>query len=75
VLESAGIHEVVLVTDPYHALRTRLIASEVGLVPRLSPTPTSVVGGWSSFRRELLEAGGVAVGRIIGFDRLSRLTD
>ena len=61
-------------TDPYHSLRSRLIAEEVGLDADLSPTPTSVVTGWSSFRRELAEAGGVAVGRIIGFDRLSDLT-
>ena len=51
-----------------------MIAEEVGLDADLSPTPTSVVTGWSSFRRELAEAGGVAVGRIIGFDRLSDLT-
>jgi uncharacterized SAM-binding protein YcdF (DUF218 family) len=65
---------VVLVTDPYHSLRSRLIADSVGLDPSLSPTQTSVVTGWGSFRRELYEAGGVAVGRIIGFGRLSDLT-
>ena len=74
-LLDAGLDEVVLVTDPYHSLRSRLIADEVGLDAALSPTPTSVVTGWTSFRRELEEAGGVAVGRIIGFDRLSDLTD
>ena len=74
-LLDAGLDEVVLVTDPYHSLRSRLIADEVGLDATLSPTPTSVVTGWTSFRRELEEAGGVAVGRIIGFDRLSDLTD
>ena len=74
-LLDAGLDEVVLVTDPYHSLRSRLIADEVGLDAALSPTPTSVVTGWTSFRRELEEAGGVAVGRIIGFDRLSHLTD
>jgi uncharacterized SAM-binding protein YcdF (DUF218 family) len=74
-LLDAGLDEVVLVTDPYHSLRSRLIAEEVGLDAALSPTPTSVVTGWTSFRRELEEAGGVAVGRIIGFDRLSDLTD
>jgi uncharacterized SAM-binding protein YcdF (DUF218 family) len=74
-LLDAGLDDVVLVTDPYHSLRSRLIAEEVGLKADLSPTPTSVVTGWSSFRRELAEAGGVAVGRIIGFDRLSDLTD
>jgi uncharacterized SAM-binding protein YcdF (DUF218 family) len=73
-LLDAGLDDVVLVTDPYHSLRSRLIAEEVGLDADLSPTPTSVVTGWSSFRRELAEAGGVAVGRIIGFDRLSDLT-
>jgi uncharacterized SAM-binding protein YcdF (DUF218 family) len=64
----------VIVTDPYHSLRSRLIADEVGLDASLSPTPTSVVTGWSSFQRELEEAAGVAVGRIIGFERLSGLT-
>ena len=73
-LREAGLDDVVLVTDPYHSLRSRLIAEEVGLDADLSPTPTSVVTGWSSFRRELAEAGGVTVGRIIGFDRLSDLT-
>jgi uncharacterized SAM-binding protein YcdF (DUF218 family) len=73
-LLEAGLDDVVLVTDPYHSLRSRLIAEEVGLDADLSPTPTSVVTGWSSFRRELAEAGGVAVGRVIGFDRLSDLT-
>ena len=73
-LLAADRDDVVLVTDPYHSLRSRLIAEEVGLDASLSPTPTSVVTGWSSFRRELEEAAGVAVGRIIGFERLSGLT-
>lgn len=74
VLQAQGLNEVVLVTDPFHSLRSKLIAEEVGLTASLSPTPTSVVTGWSSFRREVFEAGGVAVGRIIGFDRLSDIT-
>jgi uncharacterized SAM-binding protein YcdF (DUF218 family) len=73
-LLAADLNDVVVVTDPYHSLRSRLIADEVGLDASLSPTPTSVVTGWSSFKREVEEAGGVAVGRIIGFDRLSDLT-
>lgn len=74
VLAGEQIDRVVLVTDPYHSLRTRLIADEVGLVGELSPTPSSVVTGWSSFRRQVFEAGGVAVGRLVGFERLSDLT-
>jgi uncharacterized SAM-binding protein YcdF (DUF218 family) len=74
LLTVAGLDRVVLVTDPYHSLRARLIADELGLDASVSPTPTSVVTGFGRFRRELVEAGGVAVGRIIGFDRLSGIT-
>ena len=74
-LLAADLDDVVVVTDPYHSLRSKLIAEEVGLDASVSPTPTSVVTGWSSFRREMEEAAGVAVGRIIGFDRLTDLTE
>lgn len=70
-LESDGLTNVVLVTDPFHSLRSRLIAEEVGLSADVASTPTSVVSGWGSLRRHLFEAGGVAVGRVISFERLS----
>jgi uncharacterized SAM-binding protein YcdF (DUF218 family) len=70
LLEARGLSSVLIVTDPYHALRSRLIAEEVGLTAYVSPTPTSVVTGGESFGRHLQEAAGVAVGRVIGFDRL-----
>jgi uncharacterized SAM-binding protein YcdF (DUF218 family) len=70
LLAARGVDRVVVVTDPYHALRARLIAEDVGLTAYASPTPTSVVRGASSARRHLLEAGAVALGRLIGFDRL-----
>ncbi len=69
------IESMLIVTDPYHALRSRLIAESVGFDAYVSPTTTSVVSGSREIRRELGEAVGVAVGRIIGFDRLSELTD
>jgi uncharacterized SAM-binding protein YcdF (DUF218 family) len=69
------VESVLIVTDPYHALRSRLIAESVGFEAHVSPTTTSVVSGSREFRRELGEAVGVSVGRIIGFDRLSELTD
>jgi uncharacterized SAM-binding protein YcdF (DUF218 family) len=75
ILEARGLDSVLIVTDPYHALRSRLIAQEVGMVAYVSPTDTSVVTGVSSLKRQLGEAAGVAVGRIIGFERLSGLTD
>ncbi len=70
LLDQRGLDQVVIVTDPYHALRARLIAQEAGLTAYVSPTPTSVIRGGSSARRHLAEAGAVALGRIIGFDRL-----
>jgi uncharacterized SAM-binding protein YcdF (DUF218 family) len=74
LLRARGLDAVVLVTDPFHALRSELIAREVGLDARVSPTPTSVVRGWTSARRDVEEAAGVALGRLVGFDRLSGLT-
>ncbi len=73
LLLARRMEEVVLVTDPYHAYRSQLIAREVGLDARLSPTQTSVVTGWTSARRHIEEAAGVALGRLVGFDRLSGL--
>lgn len=69
-----SVSTVLVVTDPYHALRSKLIADRVGLDAFVSPTPTTVVRGANQLRREVAEAAGVAVGRIIGFDRLSGLT-
>ena len=74
ILLDTGLPRVLLVTDPYHALRTKLTANAVGLDAHVSPTPTSVVGRWTSARRQVFEAAGVAIGRVIGFGRLSGLT-
>jgi uncharacterized SAM-binding protein YcdF (DUF218 family) len=74
LLAAQGLDRVLLVTDPFHAARAELIADEVGLEARSSPTPTSVVTGWSSTRGHLKEAAGVALGRIIDFRRLTDLT-
>jgi uncharacterized SAM-binding protein YcdF (DUF218 family) len=72
---SETVDSVLIVTDPYHALRSRLIADALGFEAFVPPTSSSVVSGANEVRRELGEAAGVAVGRIIGFDRLSGLTD
>jgi len=72
--DGADSAAVLLVTDPFHTKRAELIAGEVGLRARSSPTPTSVVRGWRSTRAHLKEALGVSVGRIIGFERLTGIT-
>lgn len=70
MLDERGLSRVLLVTDPYHSLRTRLIAQHFGLEAYVSPTPTSVVHGAEEVRRMLLEAGGISVGRVVGYDRI-----
>lgn len=70
ILRDRDAESVLIVTDPYHSLRSRLIAQQVGLRAYVSPTPASVVTGAGSLRRHLQEAAGVAAGRLIGFARL-----
>lgn len=74
ILRERGQFRVLLVTDPFHSLRARLIAQELGLVAYVSPTRTSPVKGATAFRREVEEAAGIALGRLIGFKRLLSLT-
>ena len=74
MLHQRGLFRVLLVTDPFHSLRSRLIAQELGLVAYVSPTRTSPVRGQAAFSKELEEAAGIAVGRIISFKRLLSIT-
>ena len=65
-LKKREVQRVTIVTDGYHAARVAAIASELGLDPVSSP-----VGSTAPLERLLKESGGIAVGRIIGFRRLS----
>ena len=73
-LLDGSIETVLIVTDPYHALRSKLTAEEVGFTAYVSATPDSVVRGAAEARRQVAEAAGIALGRISGFERLSGLT-
>ena len=53
LLGQRGLDDVLIVTDPYHALRSRLIAEEVGLRAHVSPTPDSVVTGGAELVHQL----------------------
>jgi uncharacterized SAM-binding protein YcdF (DUF218 family) len=75
VLQNRGEKDVVLVSDPFHALRIRSIANELGLDAVTSPTRTSPISGLDEWRRFMSEALRVAAGRIVGFGRLARGTD
>lgn len=74
MLHDRGLFRVLLVSDPFHSLRSRLIAQELGLVAYVSPTRTSPVRGSTAVAREFQEAAGIAVGRIISFKRLLAIT-
>ena len=73
-LHNRGLSSVLLVSDPYHALRIRLVSQELGLAAYVSPTRSSPVRGNDVFWHELKEAAGISLARIIGFDRLLEIT-
>lgn len=56
---------VILVSDPYHALRLRQIADQVGLDATVSSTD-----GGSSIRQLVRETAAVSLGRILGYRRV-----
>jgi uncharacterized SAM-binding protein YcdF (DUF218 family) len=74
IMQDRGLHSVLIVTDPYHSLRSRLIAQDLGLVAYVSPTRTSPLQGASAVSRHVREALGVAVAHLLGFSNLERLT-
>lgn len=64
------IGHVVLVSDPYHLLRARLVATELGFVVDVSATRSGVTQGTGALRRNVRESLGIMVGRITGFRQL-----
>lgn len=74
-LKDRGIHDVVLVSDPFHAERIDAIADEVGLAGFPSPTRTSPIDGVDEWRRLGSETFKVAIGRLIGFRRMMNLDE
>ena len=72
-LLARGDHTVLIVSDPFHEARSLSIATDVGLRPYATPAQHSPITGWSTVPYYAKETVGVAVGRIIGFDRLSSL--
>jgi uncharacterized SAM-binding protein YcdF (DUF218 family) len=74
-LEDRAIREVLLVSDPFHSLRIRAMASELGLDAHSSPTTTSPIHGMTEARYMVRETVAVAVGRVIGFRRQASIED
>ena len=67
-------HDVLLVSDPWHAYRIAAIAREVGLRPKVSPASPAE---WSraGLSRLTHETLAVALGRIVGYRRLAGLDE
>lgn len=75
ILNSRGLTSVEIVTDPYHALRSRLIAQDLGLTVYVSPAENSAVTGGAEKRRMINEGIGISLAHVIGFRALDRLTN
>ena len=75
VASEREIKRVLIVSDPFHQLRAKLIAQEVGIDAITSATRSSVIRGVGAFRHNLQEAAGVAIGRIVGFQRVDSWTN
>lgn len=73
LVRAHGDGTVLIVTDPFHEDRSLAIASSLGLTPYPTPTHTSPITGFSTVPYYAKETIGVALGRIVGFQRLSGL--
>jgi len=69
-----GIESVVIVTDPYHELRSRLTAEEWGFDATTSSSPNSPIAGNGVFKKYVKEGVGIALARVIGFGSLWKIT-
>ncbi|HUY66828.1 MAG TPA: YdcF family protein [Acidimicrobiales bacterium] len=72
-LRSRGDPTVLIVSDGFHEARSLAIASSLALIPYPTPTQTSPIRGWATVPYYAKETVGVALGRIIGFDRLGQI--
>jgi uncharacterized SAM-binding protein YcdF (DUF218 family) len=62
ILETRGLHDVILVSDGFHLLRSKLMARDVGLQSWGSPVTASPIlpGGGGEFSYVLREAAAIA---------------
>ncbi len=73
ILRQRGLASVLLVSDPYHSMRIKGIAEELGLTAFVSPTRTSPITGTEELRHLSQEAAGVGLARFVGYRRLLHL--
>lgn len=73
LLRPKGDTNVLIVTDPFHEARSLAVATDVGLSPNPTPTQTSPINGGSVIPYFLSTALAVALGRVVGFQRIHGL--
>ncbi len=73
VLHKRGLDRVLIVTDGFHEDRSLAIATNVGLEAWPVPATDSPITGWSTLPFFAKETLGVALGRIVGYERLHEL--
>jgi len=69
IMDNHGLETAVVVSDPYHSYRIGQISGEVGIDAAVSSTDSH-----TSVSSLVRETGAVAIGRIISFRRLQKLT-
>ena len=74
-LRADGMDDVVFVSNDFHAARLNAIADETGLKGHVSPAGRELYSGMNELRGLTKETFKLAVGRVIGYRRLSNLTD
>jgi uncharacterized SAM-binding protein YcdF (DUF218 family) len=74
LLSVRDMDRIMIVTDAYHASRSRMIAQDFGLETYVSATPYSVISGSENARLHAKEAAGIALAQVIGFRALDRLS-
>lgn len=72
-LKGEGIDTILMVSSPYHSLRIKHIAGEVGMEGHVSPTSGQSAGSADRTVHLVRETLAVAAGRIIGYRRLFNL--
>lgn len=74
IMRGRGWRRAVLVSDAYHSLRVAAIAADVGLEALVSPTPRSPSRSLATAGGRLArETAAVALGRVVGYRRLTVL--
>ena len=74
VLAARHLDKVILVSDPFHDRRIQAMASQLGLIPLVSPTRTSPIRGAAVVPYYAKETLAVGLGRLVGYRRLAGLS-